>query len=58
MIDEKFVAQAAALAGIEIPAGRMREVMANLQRTAQIAATLEEVELDPAADELGPVWRP
>lgn len=57
MIDENFVLQAAAVAGITIPAARLPAVIADLQRTAQIAAWLDETVLDPA-DEIAPVWRP
>lgn len=58
MIDEKFIEKAAALAGVKIPAARLPAVLGNLQRTAEVAASLDEVVLDPATDELAPVWRP
>jgi len=58
VIDEAYLKQAAALAGIDIPAARLPAVLGNLQRTAEIAASLDEVVLDPAVDELAPVWRP
>jgi hypothetical protein len=58
LIDEAFVRRAAALQGIEITAEQMPGVIANLQRTAQLAAVVDEFPLDPAAGESGPVWRP
>ena len=57
-VDEAMVKQLAALAGVEIPAVRLPEVIANLQRTADVAAFVGEVKLDPMADELAPTWRP
>jgi hypothetical protein len=57
-IDEAFVRRAAALQGIELTAAQVPGVIANLQRTAQIAAAVNEFPLDPALDEAGPVWRP
>ena len=57
-VDEAMVKQLAALAGVEIPAARLPEVIANLQRTAEVAAFVAEVRLDRMADELAPVWRP
>jgi hypothetical protein len=58
VVDEKFIAEAARVAGVEIPPARMPEVLANLQRTEQVAEVLFKVELDPQYDELAPVWRP
>jgi len=58
VIDEKAVLAAAALAGIEIPAQHLPEVIANLQRTAEVAAFVNAVPMDPMDDELAPVWRP
>lgn len=57
-IDEDFVRRAAALQGIEITAEQMPGVIANLQRTAQLAAFVNGFPLDPVTDESGPVWRP
>jgi hypothetical protein len=57
-VDEATVQHLAALAGLEIPAARMPEVVANLRRTSEVAAFVGEVALDPMADELAPVWRP
>jgi len=58
LIDEAFVRRAAALQGIEITAAQLPGVIANLQRTAQLAAIVNEFALDPVTDEPGPVWRP
>ena len=57
-IDEAFVRRATALAGIELTAAQVPGVIANFQRTAQIAAAVNGFALDPMADEPGPVWRP
>lgn len=57
-VDEAMVRQAAALAGLEIPAARLPAVQVNLQRTAEVAALLDGVSLQPMTDELAPVWRP
>jgi hypothetical protein len=58
LIDEAYVRRAAALQGIEPTAEQLPGVIANLQRTAQIAASVNEFALDQMIDELGPVWRP
>jgi hypothetical protein len=58
LIDEVFVRRAAALQGIEITPEQMPGVIANLQRTAQLAALVNAFPLDPVADESGTVWRP
>ena len=57
-VDQEMLKQLAALTGVEIPASRLPEVLLNLQRTAEVAAFVGEVKLDPMADELAPVWRP
>lgn len=57
-IDESWVRHAAALQGIAITPQQMPGVIANLRRTAQIAAEVNAFALDPVADEFGPVWRP
>jgi hypothetical protein len=57
-IDEAFIREAARVAGVEIPPARLPEVLANLQRTEQVAEALFKVELDPQTDEMAPVWRP
>ena len=57
-IDEAWVRQASALAGIELTAAQIPGVIENLKRTAQAAAFLDAFPLDPMADETGPVWRP
>ena len=58
LIDEAFVRRAAALQGIEITAEQLPGVIANLQRTAQLAGLVTAFPLDTVTDELGPVWRP
>ena len=57
-IDEAFVRQATALLGIELTAAQVPGVIANFQRTAQLAAMVNEFPLDPVADEPAPIWRP
>jgi hypothetical protein len=57
-IDEDYVRRASALAGIVVTPEQMPGVIENLRRTAQVAALVNAFELDPATDELGPVWRP
>ena len=57
-IDEAFVRRAAALQGIAFTPDQMPGVLANLQRTAQLAALVNDFPLDTVVDELGPVWRP
>ena len=57
-IDEAFVRRATALLGIELTAAQVPGVIANFQRTAQLAATVNEFPLDQVADEPGPVLRP
>lgn len=58
LIDEDFVRRAAALQGIEVTPEQMPGVIANLQRTAQLAALVNAFPLDPVVDESAPVWRP
>ena len=58
MIDEGDVALALKRLGVEIAKEKSRGVTAQLQRIADIAETLEAVELDPFTDEIAPVWRP
>ncbi|MBK8065543.1 MAG: DUF4089 domain-containing protein [Betaproteobacteria bacterium] len=57
-IDEGWVRQATRLVGLQITPAQMPGVLANLRRTAEVAAIVNAVELDPVADESGPVWRP
>ena len=57
-IDEAFVRRATALAGIELTAAQVPGVIANFQRSAQVAAAVNAFALDPVVDEPGPVWRP
>jgi len=56
-IDEKYVIEAARQAGLELDPERLRAVLGNLQRIAQLAQPVLEVELGPG-DELGPEWKP
>jgi len=56
-IDEKYVLEAARQAGLEIGPARLPAVLGNLQRIAQLAQPVLEVELAPE-DELGPEWKP
>ena len=55
-IDAQWVQRAAALAGLAITPQQMPGVLANLQRTAEVALAVAEFPLGPA-DEPGPVWR-
>jgi hypothetical protein len=57
-IDEAWVLQATRLVGLEITPEQMPGVIANLRRTAQVAADVNAFPLDPVLDEPGPVWRP
>ena len=56
--DEDFVRRAARLQGITLTAAQIPGVIANLRRTAQLAATINQFPLDAMTDELGPLWRP
>jgi len=56
-VDEKYVIEAARQAGLELDPERLRAVLGNLQRIAQLAQPVLEVELKPE-DELGPEWKP
>jgi len=56
-IDEAWVAQTAALAGLEIPRERLAGVVATLQRIEQLARHVNETPLS-AADDPAPVWKP
>ena len=56
-VDEKYVIEAARQAGLELDAERLRAVLGNLQRIAQLAQPVLEIELEPE-DELGPEWKP
>ena len=55
-IDEAWVRRSARLLGIEITDDQMPAVLANLQRTVQIARPVMAVALNEH-DELGPLWR-
>jgi gamma-glutamyl phosphate reductase len=56
-VDEKYVIEAARQAGLELGPERLRAVLGNLQRIAQLAQPVLEIELG-AEDELGPQWKP
>ena len=58
LIDEEYVRRGCALLGIELTPEQVPGVIANLQRTAQIAAAVNDFPLDQVNDEPGPVWRP
>jgi hypothetical protein len=57
-IDAQWVATAARLQDLTIPPAYLPEVIANLQRTAQIAASVCAVDLDSVQDESAPIWIP
>lgn len=57
-IDEAYVRRATARVGITLSTEQVAGVIANLQRTAEIASAVNAFPLDSVADELGPVWRP
>jgi Asp-tRNA(Asn)/Glu-tRNA(Gln) amidotransferase C subunit len=57
-MDEDFVLHVLKEIKLEIGKDRIPGVTAQLQRIAEIAQRLDEVELDPFADEMAPVWRP
>lgn len=56
-VEERYVLEAARLVGLGLDPARVPAVLANLQRIAQVAQLVNEVELAPE-DELGPVWTP
>ena len=56
-IDAAWVAQTAALAGLDIPRERLAGVVATLQRIEQLARCVNETPLS-AADDPAPVWKP
>ncbi len=56
-LGEKEVLAVAQLAALGIDPARLPAVLANLQRIAQLAQPVNDVELGPE-DELGPAWRP
>jgi hypothetical protein len=53
-----FVVQALKEMKLEAAPERIAAVTAQLARIEQIAAALDTVELDPAKDDMAPVWRP
>ena len=58
MIDEEYIVSALRLSRIDISEERRKSVTVQLQRIEAVADTLDAVELDPATDEMAPVWRP
>jgi hypothetical protein len=58
MMDEGFVVHSLKALKIEIEENRIPGVIAQLGRIEEIAAALDAVELDPATDEMAPIWRP
>ncbi len=56
-MDEKYVVEAARRLELELDAKRRRAVLANLQRIAELARPVLEVELGPQ-DEAGAPWTP
>lgn len=57
-MDEAWVARSASVLRLELGEQGVKDVAQHLQRIAQVAAGLDEIELDPFSDELAPVWRP
>ncbi len=57
IVDEDFVAAAAAAVDLPISAQHLAGVTGNLQRIAELAAPVLAVPLSPE-DEAAPVWRP
>jgi hypothetical protein len=57
-MDKGFVVQALKEMKLEAGPERVAAVTAQLARIEQIAAALDTVQLDPAKDEMAPVWRP
>lgn len=57
-MDEAWAALSASVLRLELGEQEVKDVAQHLERIAQIAAGLDEIELDPFADELAPVWRP
>jgi hypothetical protein len=57
-MDECEVALALRGMGLNVSKEKIPGVKAQLERIAAIAQALEEVELDPFADEMAPIWRP
>jgi hypothetical protein len=56
-LDEATVEQAARQLGLEPDPARRRAVLGNLQRIAELARPVLELELGPQ-DEAGPPWTP
>jgi|GraSoi_2013_40cm_1033754.scaffolds.fasta_scaffold776860_2 hypothetical protein len=58
MMQEEFVSLLSEHLGLNLSKERTKTVTAQLGRIEEIAAALDAVELDPAVDEMAPVWRP
>jgi Asp-tRNA(Asn)/Glu-tRNA(Gln) amidotransferase C subunit len=56
-IDEAWVTRTAALVGLSIAPERLPGVTATMQRIAQLAENVNQVDLG-TTDELAPVWKP
>ena len=57
-MQEEFVARLSENLGLNLSEERTKTVTAQLGRIEEIAAALDAVELDPATDEMAPIWRP
>ena len=57
-MQEEFVSLLSEHLGLNLSKERTKTVTAQLERIEEIAAALDTVELDPAVDEMAPVWRP
>jgi len=58
MMQEEFVSLLSEHLGLNLSKERTKIVTAQLGRIEEIAAALDAVELDPATDEMAPIWRP
>jgi hypothetical protein len=56
-IDDAFVLHASRVVDIHLTAEQLRGVIEQLRRTAELAALVNAVQLEPD-DELGPTWQP
>jgi Asp-tRNA(Asn)/Glu-tRNA(Gln) amidotransferase C subunit len=58
MMDRAWVGLSASLLGLALDEKRLENVTAQLARIEEIASSLDAIPLEPATDELAPVWRP
>ena len=58
MMQEDLVSLFSKNLGLNLSEEKIETVAAQLRRIEEIAAALDAVELDPAVDEMAPVWRP